>query len=130
MTHTGERVINVQAWYQPTKPVPSSMPPRAPVLPPLDITLPETIAFHEKHNPNLPVYVFSKDGTEGITEVSYAQFAKASRRVPQLLGIQFDLETKPVVAMLALTDTLLYHTILLGMMRIGIVVSVHLLLMH
>ncbi|KAF8971811.1 hypothetical protein BDZ97DRAFT_1913708 [Flammula alnicola] len=96
---------------------------RNPICPPLDgcFTLPETLAFHWKHNADLPVYVFSQDGKEEVTEVSYGQFVRACHRVRQALGISFEASAKPVVALIALADTLVYQTILVGMMSAGLV---------
>lgn len=96
-----------------------------PLLPALDwsITLPETLLFHGKSNPNLPVFVFSRDGSQTISEVTYARFLGACRRIPHLLGISLaEARTRPVVAIVANTDTLIYHTIVLGLMLAGAIV--------
>lgn len=96
-----------------------------PLLPALDwsITLPETLLFHGKHNPDLPVFVFARDGSQNISAVTYRRFMNACRRIPDLLGITRDeAKTRPVIAIVANTDTLIYHTIVLGLMLAGAVV--------
>lgn len=96
-----------------------------PLLPALDwsITLPETLLFHEKRNADLAVFVFAQDGSHTISEITYGRFVSACRRIPHLLGISRDeAKTRPVVAIVANTDTLIYHTIILGLMLAGAVV--------
>lgn len=96
-----------------------------PLLPALDwsVTLPEAILFHEKQNPDLPVFVFARDGSQNIAEVTYDRFVNACRWIPSLLGVsQEDAAKRPVVAIVANTDTLIYHTIMLGLMLVGAVV--------
>lgn len=96
------------------------------VYPPLDgsITIPETIEFHWKHNADLPAYAFSKDGNRSITEISYLEFGRACHRVAHYVGSKFQSAGgKPVVALIALTDTLLYQAICVGIMKAGFIVS-------
>lgn len=100
-------------------------------LPQVDwsITLPETITFHERHNADVPLYVLARHGLDDPPNITYGQFARACRRVPRLLGLsKEDVEARPVIAILANTDTLIYHTILLGLMLVGAIVSVILFL--
>jgi acyl-CoA synthetase (AMP-forming)/AMP-acid ligase II len=98
--------------------------------PPLDgsVTIPEAIDFHLKHNPQFPVYAFNQDGSDEITEISYLEFGRACDRVAHLLRPQRG-EDRPVVAFIALTDTIMYQALAVGMMRAGLVVrrlsSVH-----
>lgn len=87
-----------------------------PVHPPLDKNLIETIAFHEKYNPDFPMFVFSKDASQEATEITYGQFAKAARRVPGLLGIEVTPPSRPVVAIIAQADTLVYKAVEMGLM--------------
>jgi len=100
--------------------------------PPLDgtITLPETIEFHWQHNVDLPAYVFHQEGkdTDDITEISYLEFGRASHRVANLMNDKFPSVTgRPVVAFMALTDSLVYQAISLGLMKSGFIVSAILL---
>ncbi|KAF9478063.1 putative aminoadipate reductase [Pholiota conissans] len=94
---------------------------KPPVHPPLDRNLVETIAFHEKHNADFPMFVFSHGASQDATEITYSQFAKAARRVPAFLGIEAKPPTRPVVAMIAQADTLVYKAVEMGMMIAGLV---------
>ena len=99
------------------------------LYPPLDgtITIPETIEFHWQHNADLPVYVFHEDGkdTNDITEITYLEFGRASHRVANLMNCKFPSITgRPVVALMALTDSLLYQAISVGLMKSGFIVRV------
>jgi acyl-CoA synthetase (AMP-forming)/AMP-acid ligase II len=89
---------------------------KPPVHPPLDKNLIETVAFHEKHNADFPMFVFSKDASQEATEITYGQFAKAARRVPGLLGIEGTPPSRPVVAIIAQADTLVYKAVEMGLM--------------
>lgn len=99
---------------------------REPINPPLDgsLTIPEVIDFHSKHNPELPIYVFSPEGSDEIVQVSYLEFARACDRVAHLLRPHRSGEDKQVVAFIALADTLVYQAVTIGMMRAGLVVCV------
>lgn len=94
------------------------------VFPPTDgsVTLPETVDFHWKHNPTHPVYVFSEDGKPDRTQITALEFGRAVERVahhvrPGRIG-----QDGEVVALVALSDTLLYQAVSLGIMRAGLVV--------
>lgn len=96
------------------------------VNPSLDgsITIPELLDFHSNHNAELPVYVFSPDGTDETIEVSYLEFGRACERVAYALRPQTDAlgGDKQVVAFIALADTIVYQAVTVGMMRAGLVV--------
>jgi hypothetical protein len=97
-----------------------------PIFPPIDgsLLLPDTLAFHEQHNADLPIYVWKEDGADDITELSFKDYAQACRRVPRALDRRIDISSRPVVAIIALVDTLVYQTVVTGMIVAGIVVSV------
>jgi len=97
--------------------------------PPLDgsITIPETIEFHWQHNADLPAYVFHEEGkdTNDITEITYLEFGRASHRVANDMNCKFPSVTgRSVVAFMALTDSLLYQAISVGLMKSGFIVRI------
>ena len=97
--------------------------------PPLDgtITIPETIEFHWQHNADLPAYAFHEEGKDSndITEITYLEFGRASHRVANVMNRRFSSVTgRPVVAFMALTDSLLYHAISVGLMKSGFIVRI------
>ena len=96
------------------------------VAPPIDgsVTLPETIDFHRKHNPTVPVYVFIEDGASNITNVTHLEFGRACDRVAHYLRPGRRGPEREVVAVLALSDSLLYQAVVIGIMRAGLIVRV------
>jgi hypothetical protein len=99
------------------------------LYPPLDgtITIPETIEFHWQHNVDLPAYVFHEEGkdTNDITEITYLEFGRASHRVADVMKYKFpSVNGRPVVAFMALTDSLLYQAISVGLMKSGFIVRI------
>ncbi|KDR77645.1 hypothetical protein GALMADRAFT_1326492 [Galerina marginata CBS 339.88] len=92
-------------------------------VPPADgsVTLPEVIDFHTEHNPNFPIFVFNEDGKAEITKINYFEYGRACDRVahrmrPGRTGAEGEL-----VAVVALSDTLLYHAVSVGLTRAGMV---------
>ncbi|KAJ3517669.1 hypothetical protein NLJ89_g348 [Agrocybe chaxingu] len=93
------------------------------VYPPIDgsITLPETIDFHWTHNADLPIYAFH-DAINGVVkEISLLEFGRACHRVAHELAPNFEVESRPVVALMALSDSLLYQAVTVGLMKAGVV---------
>ncbi|KDR79161.1 hypothetical protein GALMADRAFT_277673 [Galerina marginata CBS 339.88] len=93
------------------------------VVPPADgsVTLPEVIDFHTKHNPDFPIFIFNEDGKSEITKITYFEYGRACDRVahrmrPGRMGPEGEL-----VAVVALSDTLLYHAVSVGLTRAGMV---------
>jgi acyl-CoA synthetase (AMP-forming)/AMP-acid ligase II len=95
------------------------------VIPPVDgsVTLPEVLDFHTKHNPDYPLYQFQEDGASEITNVNYFEFTRAADRVAHHFRPGRQGRDGEIVAVVALSDTLLYHAVTLGLMRAGMVVS-------
>jgi hypothetical protein len=93
--------------------------------PPTDgsVTLPETVDFHREHNPTLPIYIFT-DGASNITEVAHLEFGRACDRVAHYLRSGRRGPEREVVAVLAHSDSLLYQTMVLGIMRAGLIVRI------
>ncbi|KAF5322455.1 hypothetical protein D9619_001794 [Psilocybe cf. subviscida] len=93
------------------------------VIPPIDgtVTLPETLDFHNKHNPNYHLFSFHTDGAEEITHINYFEFRRAADRVAHHLRPGRRGPEGEIIAVVALADTLLYHASTLGMMRGGII---------
>ncbi|KAF8199439.1 hypothetical protein BJ912DRAFT_650812 [Pholiota molesta] len=87
------------------------------------LTLPETLAFHDRYNANIPMYVFCEDGRADVTEISYRQFVRACYEIPRATnlpqGSLASASKKPVVAVIALSDTLVYQTTVAGLMHAG-----------
>ncbi|KAJ3505840.1 hypothetical protein NLJ89_g7204 [Agrocybe chaxingu] len=67
------------------------------------------------------MFVFQADGSPDITEVSYLEFARATDRVAHYLRPGRKGPEGQVVGLVALSDTLLYHAVTIGIMRAGMV---------
>ncbi|KAJ7443002.1 putative aminoadipate reductase [Mycena latifolia] len=94
----------------------------APVRAPLDCSLNvgEIIDLHVTRAHRGAAYAFA-DGAGGITEVSQFEFARAAHRVAHLLRPQRRGAEGQVLAIAALTDALLYQTLVAGCIKAGIV---------
>lgn len=94
------------------------------VYPPLDysVTLAEAVDFHIKHNPSAPIYTFAEDEKSGITDISFLEFGRATHRVAHYIRPDRDGPDRETIAFVALTDSLLYQAVTLGIIRAGHIV--------
>lgn len=92
------------------------------------ITVPELLDFHYEHNPTHPIYVFAQD-EQGTTEISYLEFVRACHRLAHIIRPHRTGPERAVVAVVALVDTLVYETIIAGVIRAGLIVSCFFVLM-
>ncbi|KAF4610095.1 hypothetical protein D9613_010628 [Agrocybe pediades] len=92
-------------------------------LPPADgtVTLPEAIDFQTQHNPDYPIFVFNEDGTSEITKITYLEYGRACDRVAHRMRPGRRGPEGEIVAVVALSDTLLYHAVSVGLIRAGII---------
>lgn len=87
------------------------------------LRLPEVVAFNAKHNPDAPFYVFPKPGpSEGVGTITYLEFARASQRAAHLLRPSREGPDGEVVAVIALSDSVLYQAVVVGLMTANLVV--------
>jgi acyl-CoA synthetase (AMP-forming)/AMP-acid ligase II len=95
-----------------------------PLVPPTDgtVTLPEAFAFHAKHNSDRTLYAFHKDGADELTNVNYFEFLRAADRVAHYIRPGRRGSEAEVMAVVALSDTLLYEAVIIGLLRAGVVV--------
>lgn len=96
-------------------------------LPPLDgsigYVLPGFVDFHAKYNPDLPFYVFPYPNLESdeLRTTSYLEFAQATHRAAHHFRPNREGLEGTVVALVLSVDTLLYHAVLVGLIRAGCV---------
>ncbi|KIK67018.1 hypothetical protein GYMLUDRAFT_37049 [Collybiopsis luxurians FD-317 M1] len=84
------------------------------------ITVPELIQFHYDNNATQPVFVFA-DGDDHITEISYLEYIRACHRVAHLVRPKRAGPDRAVVAVVALSDNLVYQSINVGIMQAGLI---------
>ncbi|KAJ7052216.1 putative aminoadipate reductase [Mycena amicta] len=92
------------------------------ILPPLDgsLSVGEIINSHIPNQNLTPAYSFaSEDGT--LTNITHFEFARAAHRVAHLFRPQRNGSDGQVVAIVALTDTLLYQTLVAGCIVAGLI---------
>lgn len=96
----------------------------APIYPPLDssIHLSHLIDFHIENNPDLPAIVYA-DTPSHITEISFLELGRAAHRAGHFIRPDRFGPESEVVALIANLDIILYQTLVLGMMRAGVVVG-------
>jgi acyl-CoA synthetase (AMP-forming)/AMP-acid ligase II len=95
------------------------------VLPPTDGSLPlnSVVDFHLKHNPQHPWAILSAtDDTPEVT-VTYAQLAHAVHHAAHIVNPNASLPQGTKVGILATADTIVYLTLILGVLRAGLIVS-------
>ncbi|KAF7357233.1 Acetyl-CoA synthetase-like protein [Mycena sanguinolenta] len=92
------------------------------VLPPLDgsLNLRQIVDFHIIHGNRSAAYSFS-DQDENMTEISHFEFCRAAHRVAHLLRSQRRGPDGQVLAIVAVTDVLLYQTIVAGCFVAGLI---------
>ncbi|PPQ75729.1 hypothetical protein CVT24_002582 [Panaeolus cyanescens] len=92
------------------------------LLPPAfgTVTLPECVDFHTTHNPTHPIYCFSQDGESEITNITHLEFGRACDRLAHRVRPGRQGPDDEVVAVVALSDTLLYQTATIGLIRAGL----------
>ncbi|KAJ7886914.1 hypothetical protein B0H13DRAFT_1627703 [Mycena leptocephala] len=91
-------------------------------LPPLDCSLNfgEIIDLHIARENRSAAYSFA-DGDGHMTDISHFEFARAAHRVAHLLRPQRRGPEGQIVAIAALTDVLIYQTIVAGCIRAGLI---------
>ena len=93
--------------------------------PPSDIPLNivEVLDFHTKHNPSASIYTFSEDGKPGHTEISFLEFGRAVHRVAHhIRPAGTTIVNRETIAFVALSDSLLYQAVTLGIAKAGYIV--------
>jgi acyl-CoA synthetase (AMP-forming)/AMP-acid ligase II len=94
-------------------------------FPPLDYSLlfPDLINFHAVRNPSFPMFIYSNENVpDTLTEISFLEFGRAAHRVAHALRPNRQGPDGEVVMIIANTDTILYHAVLVGLSIAGCVV--------
>lgn len=91
------------------------------MLPPLDgtVLLPDCIDFNARHNPRSPIYVFASSPST-LTQITYLEHGRAVDRVAHILSKSHKVTPSNVVAVIAVTDVLVYQTVVMGCIRAGL----------
>ncbi|KAJ6591051.1 hypothetical protein DFH09DRAFT_891898, partial [Mycena vulgaris] len=85
--------------------------------------IPHVVAQNSETNPSGPFYVYAKPGSSEIVTITHLEFGRASHRAANILRRNGEGEgpASQVVALIALSDTVLYHATLVGLMTANFV---------
>lgn len=86
------------------------------------VFLPFLSDFNMEHNASLPAFIYS-NAPGSLTEISFLEFGRAVHRTGHIVRAGHQRADHEVVAIIANLDTLLYQTLIAGLMRAGLVVS-------
>jgi acyl-CoA synthetase (AMP-forming)/AMP-acid ligase II len=88
--------------------------------------IPDVISLNSKTNPSRPFYIYVNPESTEITTITNLEFGRATHRSAHLLRPNREGPDGQVVALLALSDTVLYHATVAGLMTAGFIVRVSL----
>ncbi|KAJ6509744.1 putative aminoadipate reductase [Mycena vulgaris] len=77
--------------------------------------IPDVVDFNCKTNPSGPFYVYAKPESSEIVTITHLEFSRASHRAANILRPNGEGPAGQVVALVALSDTVLYHAVLVGL---------------
>ncbi|KAJ6473899.1 putative aminoadipate reductase, partial [Mycena sanguinolenta] len=77
---------------------------------------PQTVAYNCETNPSGPFYVYAERGSGKLVTITQLEFACATYRTANIVRPEGAHSDGEVVAVIALSDTVLYHAVLVGLM--------------
>ncbi|KAJ7347323.1 hypothetical protein DFH08DRAFT_618412, partial [Mycena albidolilacea] len=83
--------------------------------------LPSLIAQATARNPSRPFYIYARPESEEITTITHLEFGRATHRVANILRPNREGQDGEVVAIIAQSDTVLYHAIVAGLMTADLI---------
>jgi hypothetical protein len=114
---------------------PSHTPAYYPPLDNLSIqpSILDVLDLHLKHNPDFPLFVFASDDGPGdasaidppVTEISMLEYFRAVHRAGAAIRDTHTGNSRPgeIIAIIAHLDSIVCSAIIVGMMKVGLVVS-------
>ncbi|KAG1821117.1 acetyl-CoA synthetase-like protein [Suillus subaureus] len=91
--------------------------------PPLDgsLSLPELVEFNAQYNSDVTFFVYDKPDSNDLVSISHSDFRRACHRAAQAIRQGGAGADKEVVALIGISDTLLYQTVFMGIIFAGLV---------
>ncbi|KAJ7470082.1 hypothetical protein B0H11DRAFT_2434130 [Mycena galericulata] len=83
---------------------------------PVAMLIPDVVALNSDRNPSGSFYVYADPESSEIVTITHMEFGRATHRAANLLRPVREGPDGQVVALLALSDTVLYHAVLVGLM--------------
>lgn len=92
--------------------------------PPLDgsLSLPELVEFNAQYNSDVAFFVYDKPDSNDLVSISHSDFHRACHRAAQAIRQGCAGADKEVVALIGISDTLLYQTVFMGIIFAGLIV--------
>ncbi|KAJ7892397.1 putative aminoadipate reductase [Mycena leptocephala] len=85
------------------------------------VMIPDIVTLNSETDPSGPFYVYARPESSEIVTITHLEFARATHRAANLLRPNGEAPDGRVVAILALSDTVLYHATLVGLMTANLV---------
>ncbi|KAG2060872.1 putative aminoadipate reductase [Suillus hirtellus] len=91
--------------------------------PPLDgsLSLPELVEFNAHNNSDVTFFVYEKPDRNDLVSISHSDFYRACHRAAQAIRPDRAGADKEVVALIGISDTLLYQTVFMGTIFAGLI---------
>ncbi|KAG1835812.1 putative aminoadipate reductase [Suillus subalutaceus] len=91
--------------------------------PPLDgsLSLPELVEFNAQYNSDVTFFVYDKPDSNDLVSISHSDFHRACHRAAQAIRKSGAGADKEVVALIGISDTLLYQTVFMGIIFAGLI---------
>ncbi|KAJ7153103.1 putative aminoadipate reductase [Mycena crocata] len=84
-------------------------------------TIPRSIAHNSASNPSGPFYIFSDPSSANIVTITHLEFGRAVDRAAHILRPHAKGSDGEVVAIITLSDTILYQTLLVSLIRANLI---------
>ncbi|KAF8160222.1 hypothetical protein K438DRAFT_1985842 [Mycena galopus ATCC 62051] len=78
--------------------------------------IPDLIAQNSQRDPSRPFYIYAQPDSKEITTITHLEFGRATHRAANILRPDGEGQNGEVVAIIALSDTVLYQAIVAGLM--------------
>lgn len=85
--------------------------------------VPAVVSFNSKTNPSGRFYTYADPASHELFTITNLEFARATHRATHLVRPNRKGQDGEVVALLALSDTVLYHAMVAGLMTANCIVG-------
>ncbi|KAG1733502.1 putative aminoadipate reductase [Suillus lakei] len=95
------------------------------IYPPLDgsLFLPKLLGFNARHNPDVTFFIYDKPNSNDLVSISHLEFYQACHRAAQEIRPGRAGADREIVALIGISDTLLYQTVFMGIIFAGLLLS-------
>ncbi|KAJ7466248.1 putative aminoadipate reductase [Mycena galericulata] len=83
--------------------------------------IPDVVDLNCRTNPSGPFYIYAKPNSSDIVTITHLEFSRASHRAANILRPNGEGPAGQAVALIALSDTVLYHAVLVGLITANLI---------